>query len=72
MGIFIPSDQFLFIPSIATVPRLSSITSLTSIDDNSGTNNINIPINENINLMQINTNNNTISMNKKQKYCPSR
>eukprot|EP01083_Nonionella_stella_P133830 406964_1 len=46
--------------------RLSSITSLTSIQsmaDNSDINNINIPINENINLMEINTNNNTISMN---------
>eukprot|EP01084_Bolivina_argentea_P264854 448787_1 len=48
--------------------RLSTTTSLTSIqsiDDkfNSDINNINIPINENITLMQINTNNNTISMN---------
>eukprot|EP01084_Bolivina_argentea_P166727 289418_1 len=36
-------------------------TSIPSID-NSGINNINIPINENINLRRINANNNTISM----------
>eukprot|EP01084_Bolivina_argentea_P211120 359176_1 len=40
--------------------------------NNSDINNINIPINENINSMQINTNNNAISMNKKRISFPSR